>query len=68
MNNYHKIDGKISRQRCLDPDPDTVLKNHGYGSCPERLDPDLDKSPDCPERFNLKVILCFTRFEGVWIE
>ena len=32
--NHHKIDGKFSRQRCLDPDadPDLVLKNHGSGS------------------------------------
>ena len=30
IENHNKIDGKISRQRCLDPDPD----------CPERLDPD----------------------------
>ena len=34
---YHKIDGKFSRQRCLDPDPDPV--------CPERLDPDPDPDP-----------------------
>ena len=44
----HKIDGKFSRQRCLDPvfkkcmDPDPV--------CPERLDPDPD--PVCPERLD----------------
>ena len=37
---HHKIDGKFSRQRCLDPDPDQV--------CPERLDPD----PVCPERLD----------------
>ena len=35
-NHHHKIDGKFSRQRCLDPD------------CPERLDPD----PVCPERLD----------------
>ena len=34
IKNHHKIDGKFSRQRCLDPDPDPV--------CPERLDPDPD--------------------------
>ena len=32
IKNHHRIDGKFSRQRCLDPDPDPV--------CHERLDPD----------------------------
>ena len=40
LKNYHKIDGKFSRQRCLDPDPDSVLK--------KIMDPD----PICPERFD----------------
>ena len=31
IKNHNKIDGKFSRQRCLDPDPDPV--------CPESLDP-----------------------------
>ena len=37
IKNLHKIDGKFSRQRCLDPDPDPV--------CPERLDPDTGPDP-----------------------
>ena len=37
---HHKIDGKFSRHRCLDPDP----------VCSERLYPDPD--PVCPERLN----------------
>ena len=42
VKNHHKIDGKFSRQRFLDPDPgpDPV--------CPERLDPD----PVCLERLD----------------
>ena len=36
IKNYHKMEGKISRQRCLDPDP----------ICPERFDLD----PVYPER------------------
>ena len=40
IKNHHKIDGKFSRQRCLDPYP--VLKKNMDPDpvCPERLDPD----------------------------
>ena len=41
---HHKIDGKFSRQRCLDPDPDRDPV------CPERLDPDPD-----PEKFENRI-------------
>ena len=41
MNNYHKIDGKISRQRCLDPD--TVLKKI------------MDSDPVCPDPVNIRL-------------
>ena len=54
---HHKIDGKLSRQRCMDP-------GSGFGLekimdldpvCPERLDPDSDNirpDPKPQQRFN----------------
>ena len=45
---HHKIDGKFSRQRCLDPDPVFKKCMDPDPVCPERLDPD----PGCPERLD----------------
>ena len=48
----HKIDGKFSRQRCLDPDPDPV--------CPERLDPDRFNIRPDPQPWLLGIIFTVT--------
>ena len=48
MKTHHKIDGKFSRQRCLDPVFKKCMHPDPDPACPERLDPDLV----CPERLD----------------
>ena len=46
IKNHYKIDGKFSRQKCLDPDPVCPAWEVGSGSDPTNIRPDPKPCPD----------------------